>query len=343
MEIVFFSRRFYPQIGGVESHVLELCRKLVDHGHEITVITEYPLDHVEYKKLVDKFERINILRIMGGGEGRLKKFRVWYKLFKIRKIIQNADIIHCHDVFFWYLPFRFIYLTKKVFTTFHGYEGICPPKKSAIIMRKISEKLSKGNICVGDYISKWYGTRPDFVIYGGVRITNDKLQITNNLIPRILLIGRLENDIGVQTYSHALGLLKQKKIKFIFKACGEGVLAGKLKKYGKVYRFTKKINNIIKQSDIVFVSSYLLILEALIAKKIVIAVFENPLKEDYLKMSPFSNFIFICKDASEILEVMKDTKQNSWKNRAMIENGYSWARNQTWEKIADTYLKLWKL
>jgi len=71
-------------------------------------------------------------------------------------LIQEADIVHCHDVFFWYLPFRFLYPKKKVFTTFHGWEGIFPPKWQAKVIRNISEKLSFGNICVGDFIRKWY-------------------------------------------------------------------------------------------------------------------------------------------------------------------------------------------
>jgi len=37
---------------------------------------------------------------------------------KNRQLLQNADIIHCHDVFYWYLPFRFLYPHKPVFTPF---------------------------------------------------------------------------------------------------------------------------------------------------------------------------------------------------------------------------------
>jgi len=39
---VFLARRFYPEIGGVEKHCLELGKRLVKKGHELTVITETP-------------------------------------------------------------------------------------------------------------------------------------------------------------------------------------------------------------------------------------------------------------------------------------------------------------
>jgi hypothetical protein len=57
-----------------------------------------------------------------------------------RDLIKEADIIHCHDVFFWYLPFRFLFPQKKVYIPFHGYEGNNPPNK-----RKIFFSTRKSN------------------------------------------------------------------------------------------------------------------------------------------------------------------------------------------------------
>ena len=84
-------------------------------------------------------------------------------------------------------------------------------------------------------------------------------------------------------------------------------------------------------------------LQALAARKIVIAVYENKLKEDYLKLSPFAHFIFICKDADEVVGIIKSIQANPWKSNTMIENGYQWATTQTWESIGKIYLDLWKL
>ncbi len=84
-------------------------------------------------------------------------------------------------------------------------------------------------------------------------------------------------------------------------------------------------------------------LEALSSKKIVISVFENPLKEDYLKISPFAKYIYICKNANEVVDVVMSIYNDPWKNKTMVENGYKWAADQTWGKITDTYLSLWKI
>ena len=120
-------------------------------------------------------EKVIVYRLPEVKKNRLKKFIIWQWLLKNIKIIQEADIVHCHDVFYWYLPFRFLYFRKPVFTTFHGYEKYPVPFKN-IVIRKISEKLSWGNICVGMFIEKWYGTKATFISYGGVdsKIKNPK-------------------------------------------------------------------------------------------------------------------------------------------------------------------------
>lgn len=167
MIILFFASRFWPEIGGVEKHALEVGKELVKRGHKIIVVSE---NHGELKDR-ENFGGIEIYRIKINTSERLKKFTIWKWLFNNRKLIEQANIIHCHDVFYWFLPFRFLYFKKPVFTTFHGYETKFPLSPKAILIRKISEKLSWGNICVGDYIKKWYGTHPDFITYGGVNET----------------------------------------------------------------------------------------------------------------------------------------------------------------------------
>lgn len=342
MTIIFLTRCFYPQIGGVEIHVIEIGKRLVERGHKVIVITENSVS--SNSNLESSINGIEVIRINAGKDDWIKKFRIWRQLFSKSYLLAQADVIHCHDVFFWYLPFRLLYLRKKVFITFHGYETKFPPRISAIIIRKISEKLSSENICVGDFIQKWYKTKPTFVSYGGVNV--EEVQVSSLVAKRaklkIVLIGRLERDIGVNTYLEALKILKSKKVKFNFQAIGEGALKKNVEKYGNVGGFINDISKLIKDSDIVFCSSYLTMLQALALKKIVIAVYGNKLKEDYLKLSPFAPFIYVCKDADEISQVVKSVQESPWKSNAMILNGYQWATQQTWDKVVKMYLELWK-
>jgi len=167
MKILFFCRRFWPLIGGVEKHVLEISKRLIEKGNKITIVTEWSKDDGGFKGF-EEFERIDIYRIPITASERLKKFQIWQWLWKNRKLINEADIVHCHDVFYWYLPFRFLYQRKKVFTTFHGYEGSRPPGGKQILSHKMGGWLSNGNITIGGWHEKWYRVKSDIVSYGAV-------------------------------------------------------------------------------------------------------------------------------------------------------------------------------
>jgi glycosyltransferase involved in cell wall biosynthesis len=136
MNILFLSRLFYPHIGGVEKHVFEISQEFIRKGHRVTVITE----HYDNLPLIETYKKITIYRIPLK-ESRDKKLQIWMWFFKHLHLLLESDIIHAHDVFFWYLPFRFLFPLKKVFTTFHGYETVFPPEPSAIKSRKLSERL----------------------------------------------------------------------------------------------------------------------------------------------------------------------------------------------------------
>jgi glycosyltransferase involved in cell wall biosynthesis len=342
MNILFFTRRFYPQIGGVEKHVMEISTRLVSLGYRIIVITELSKDIKSFMK--EEIDGIEIYRINVGKNDWFKKFRIWFHLFKFKKIIQDSDIIHCHDVFFWYLPFKLLFFNKPVYTTFHGYETHYPPAKKARLIRKISEKLSFGNICVGAYITKWYQTKSNYILYGGVSCPNKEIRLSKySQRLKISFIGRLELDTGVSRYILLLDeLLKRERI-FTFSAIGDGSLRRIAQKYGKVIGFVKYTTHIIQFSDLILTSSYLSILEAMVSKRLVIATYDNPLKEDYLRMTPYADWIVIEKDPKKLAERVIYYMEHPKEKDAMIEKAYQWAKLQTWDKVVDTYLQLWKL
>lgn len=356
MKILFLAASFYPSIGGVETHVLKVANELRSRGHKVTVITEQNAlskqsktqnDNVPIKiKSTDKstffihkkLHQNSIYYFKFGQPGFFKKFRIWYMLLRNYKLIEEADIVHCHDVFIWYLPFRFLFLNKKVFTTFHGYEGRFPPVEKSIWIRKMSEHLSFGNICIGEFITRWYGTKPDYISYGGV----EKARLPKPKEPRknlkILLIGRLAKDIGVQIYRDCLKQLKKEKIPFEFTACGEGELRHELEKYGKILGFVKSTKKYIKDADVVFASSYLTMLNICQMGKPIFAVYTNPLKHDYLYSSPFSKYIYIYSNSKELSRGVKNYKINV----PRLTAGQRWANSQTWNHVADTYEHLWR-
>src|SRR6185437_16481202 len=97
MKILFLSRLFYPHIGGVEKHVMEISKLLVKQGHTVTIITERYDKKLAEKEIINS---ITIYRVNTGKEDRNKKFQIWKEMFRLKHLIQKAEIVHCHDVFF---------------------------------------------------------------------------------------------------------------------------------------------------------------------------------------------------------------------------------------------------
>lgn len=328
MKILMLARLFYPHIGGVERHVGKIGRRLVKRGHKVTVVT----GDIKGTKRVEEIEEIKVFRIPYPKIRFLGLFYIWLWFLKNRSLINQSDLVHCHDVFIWYLPMRFLFPKKPVYTTFHGWEGVFPPRKKAILIRRLAEKLSWGNICVGDYIKKWYGTKPSYITYGGVTL-DQRVDRPNQ--EGVVFIGRLDKDTGLPIYLQAL---KKAKIQFL----GDGSLRKEAEKYGKVLGFVENVRSYILKSRFVFTSGYLSILEAMVAKRLVFSVYDNPLKKDYLKMAPFAKWIVIESEPKKLTEKIKYYLNHPEEEEKLVEKAYNWVKNQSWDKVVELYLKLWK-
>lgn len=268
MTILFFSRLFWPHLGGVEKHVERISQELIKLGHQVTLVTEQ-----YHQKLnpVTRRKSINISRIpVWDVSQKHKKWRIWRWLWQHQSLISQADIVHIHDVFFWYFPFRFLFPNQPVFITFHGYETQFPLSKSAIFQKRLAASLTAGNICVGDYIGKWYGIKPTLVTYGAT----DQKPLPLPKKTSILILGRLSKDNNIDQVRQAL------------------------RQAGEI-----SVTTHLKQASIVIASSYLSIWEGLAAGRPVLSIYTNPLKQDYLK--PLSKYIHIAKSAKQLAQLIR--------------------------------------
>lgn len=324
MKIVMIAPSFWPEVGGVERHILGLSQKLIKNNHKVTIITPKGERH----------EEINVKKI------NIKGLSIWWFFIKNKKLFQKADIIHCHDYisFLWYLPLRFLMPRKKVFVTFHGWEGKFPPDIKTKVLRKLTEKLTWGNICIGKFIEKWYGQKADLISYGAIDLPpNPPIPINKQ---QGVFIGRLAKDAGIKEYIKALIVLKEKNIDFKLDVYGDGDLRGELEKMvknndlrvnfkGMGYNHWEESRN----AYWAFVSGYLAILEAMSWKKAIVSVYDNELKKDYL--SPFSERINICSQAEEIVKVI--IRGNNFD----LENNWDYVKSLSWKKLTREYLQLW--
>ena len=216
-------------------------------------------------------------------------------------------------------------------------------------MHKIAEKLSKGNICVGDFLKKWYGTRPDYVTYGAVsEIQNTRLDSAKRAKYKILFLGRLEEETGIMEYLKALLMLKNKGTGFELTILGDGKLRRKAEDFSRVNKINAKfkgfvgnVENYLVWADFIFTSRYLGILEALSYKKFIFAHYNNSIKKDYLGMAPFAKYISISKNYKELSDQVEYFLKNRQEREKMINNGYSWVKDKTWDNLVNIYMNLW--
>jgi glycosyltransferase involved in cell wall biosynthesis len=247
--------------------------------------------------------------------------------------LAGTRVVHSHDL---YLPFlRKLLPGAKWVHTFHGFEGY-PLQPEAIAARQQIRAQVKRCIAVGHFIEKWYGTKCDAVIYGAVDHaprTNETKQWDG------LFLGRLEEDTGFKEYFQAMQELCQNS-QFKFAMAGSGSLAGwaraELKKSSGHIEMLGQVADsapILARSRVAFVSGYLAILEAAYQKRPVVAFYNNPLKEDYLKMHPFAKSMFIAGSTEEI----ESCFQTAITDHKDLTGFADWAEEQTWSNIAKLY------
>lgn len=338
MQVLFFARLFNPHVGGVEKHISRISKSLSLKGHKVTVLT------TRYEKNLSGREKKNGIEIIRFSQPKIKFLGLiytWLWLLKNIELIRKSDIVHCHDVFIWYLPFRFLFPRKHVFTTFHGWEGKYPIPLKNIFLNRLASFLSTGTIAVGRYIEKYFGITADKITYGAT----EKFKLKHKFKKKknyIIYVGRLEKDTGLPIILEVLNNFSRTDDgnKLVIEFLGDGKLREECEKYGKVHGFVDP-KPFLAKAHVCFASGYLTILEAMANKCLVLCAYDNALKKDYYNLAPFKKWIISSDSALKIAKILKDFSRYESKYRKMIEEGYNWATNQTWEKLSNQYIALW--
>jgi glycosyltransferase involved in cell wall biosynthesis len=336
-KVLFITKYFYPHIGGVEKHVFEISKELIKKGIEVTIITE------KFDLHLDNFTIKDNIRIIRISYPKIKMsviFIIWLKIFSLFREFINVNVVHIHDVFVWFIPLKIFFPKKPVYITFHGYEDYPITIKYRLI-RLLSEKLCDGNICIGRFIKKWYGIKPNIIRYGAVDIKKyENNKRMSNYKYDSIFVGRLDVHTGINFYIKTYEVLNKTDF---FSLLVVGKNSNCIKQYKNI-KFVGEKNNVEKyfqESRIAFVSRYLSIFEAFASKKLVFAVYDNPVKEDYLKMTPFSKLMIICNSPAELIYKINYYKNNQQEATEIVNNAYFWVKNKSWEKLSKDYLYLW--
>lgn len=331
MEVLFLTRLYYPHVGGVEKQVSELSKRLIKRGFSVSILTEKFNDSLKNRENVDEVE---ICRIKYPNIRFIGLIYIWFWMLFNIKLIRDSDIVHTHGVFIWYLPFRFIFPNKPIYTTFHGWEGIYPIPKKNILLRKIAARMVWKNITICDYVEKHYGIKADQIMYTSVDPPKRKKFRKDR--KRIVYTGRLDEDTGLPLILKALSYLKGFKVDF----CGEGPLRNECEKYGNVHGFTNP-DPFLEKAWICLSPGHTSILEAFTHKCLIVTTYNNPVKKDYLLMTPFKKWIVVEKDPKKMAQKIKFYSDNPDKAKMMVRDAYKWVLTQNWDSATETYLKLW--
>ena len=345
MKILFIAPNYLPHIGGVEKHLDSLCKEMLKDGHEITILVQ------KFENSYDDYEKdgnIEIIRLNKSANKVLRRLNMLkYMIINIKNILKY-DVIHFHDyATFWSYGLGVYPLLKlfgkKVFITFHGWEGDVPPRKSIVFKRRLIEKLTTANISVGHFISKWYGTKANIVSYGGVDKVNN---LSQNKEDYILFVGRLAPDTGIFDYIKAWKIVSQ-STKLEFLICGDGNLRIEIEQYiqdNNIDRvvlkgFVSNVKNYIKDAKVIFTAGYLGILEAFSYQKNVIAIYDNKLKKDYLQMIPNNEKMMWVVDnkLENIINVFNEAIADDNKK----EIAYQYSLQNSWKTVKEDYYRLW--
>lgn len=347
MKILFVAPNYLPHIGGVEKHLENICKEMLKDRHEITVLVQkFDNSYEDYEKI----NNLEVIRINKNPNKILRRLKLLTYMIVNIKTVLKYDVIHFHDyATFWNYGLGVYPLLKlfgkKLFITFHGWEGDVPPRKKVILKRRLIEKLTTANISIGHFISKWYGTKADIVSYGGVdKVSN----LSDNKEDYILFVGRLALDTGIFDYIKAWEIVS-KNTDLEFVVCGDGVLRKEIEKYvneHKIQRvvfkgFVSDVETYIKDAKVIFTAGYLGILEAFSYKKNVIATYNNELKKDYLEMIPnHQNMMWVVdNNIDNIIEVFNKAIEDNIKK----EVAYQYSIENSWKKVKEDYYRLWKM
>ncbi len=348
MKIVFVTPNFHPHVGGVERHVKEVAEALCRDGHlPIVVTVKHENDYADREEIAG----VSVIRMGRPDRGRLPP-RAQIRLALIRHLglFRAADVVHFHDfstLWGWGLalyPLLRI-LGKRTYLTFHGWEGVAPPPRSIVILRKLCENMVHGNICIGHYIERWYGTRADLVSYGGVHALplDRRYEVEDDMV---LFLGRLEPDTGICQCMDAWPEIQRRHPGLQLRVCGDGSLRRTLEDHARDHleaiRFEGAVADVVPlvaRARLVFTSGYLGILEALAQKKAVVATYDNPLKRDYLRLMPGSESMFWMAGNSQ--EIVASACE-ALTDRTRAEAGYRFALANSWEQVKEDYYRLWR-
>jgi len=258
MKIIQVCPRYYPDIGGVETHVKEISERLVKRGFEVEVVTTDPCGKLNKDEEINGVE-VRRFRSLAPYDAYFFAPQIYFYLKKA-----NCDLIHAHS--YHALPAFFAALAKRdrefVFTShYHG--------KGHTVLRNILHKPYKfiGSrifrdadriVCVSLYekelIKEHFRLSDKKLVHIPNGINLEEFGIRSSVKDRktILYVGRLERYKGVQYIIEALPYLEDYRLVIV----GKGPYEVELRRLASRFNVNGRIKWLKDLSREVLVEQY---------------------------------------------------------------------------------------
>ena len=364
MKILHITTNFYPTIGGIETFVYEVSRKMVEKGHKVYVVTsdKGPSGN-EISPKKSNIDDINVKRFP------FHSFLRYTRSIKALKFIRSKewDVIHIHNIGFFtdFIPL-FKSKAKKIFLHTHG--GIFHTKKLSLFkyiywntykIRPISvDKI----IAHSDHDFKLFSEifdkkKIELINYG---IDWEKLsKIKNNSNNKtIVYIGRLSSNKRLERIIKILPFIKKEipdiKLMLIGSDWGEKNKLIKLaKKLDVVNNINfigsiphKKVYDYFSKADVFMLSSDyegfgISVIEAMAAGLVVIVNDIPTMREEIIKDKK-DGFIKDFDDYKGVAELTLKVLRDKNLRRTVSSNAKMATKKYRWEKILLKLNELYK-
>ncbi|HQO63392.1 MAG: glycosyltransferase family 4 protein [Methanoregulaceae archaeon] len=248
MKIIQVCPRYYPDIGGVETHVREIAERLVKMDHKVEVVCTDP------NRVHSKTDFIN-----GVSVTRFRSFAPHDAFFiapkmKIYLKTLNAEILHAHGYHAFPALFAMLAAREKrfIFTPHYHGKGHTPLRNMLLtfynpIGRAIFHRANR-IICVSEYeknliTGKFSIPEERFIVIpNGLNLSEFKGIIGARNPHRILHVGRIEQYKGIQYIIDALSELPDYTLTLVGKGPYEPELYQLAVEKGVLDRITWKKN-----------------------------------------------------------------------------------------------------
>lgn len=189
-EIVFMSRSFYPETGGIAEFGNILTTGLAKRGYKISVITNSSL-------------------MLGGSNIESHDFRILRKakVSEIARTIRQAEVVILSHFSIKYYVYPF-FLRKKKFVISHNAIQ-CDGKEINLKERVKNLIIARStNVCVSKTLARYYPTG-SIVIRNGVNLPKNSPQERNLSARDVIFVGRATPNKGLYTFLKSIKAYEQ--------------------------------------------------------------------------------------------------------------------------------------